>query len=180
VTAEDDVDGSLTPVCSPASGSVFPLGTTTVTCSARDSSGNEATATFTVQVRDSRPPVLTVPPDIQVEATGPSGAPVTFEVTATDLVDPSPVVSCSPSSGSTFGIRTTTVTCSATDSAGNNANASFGVTVTKPVGPSGIVLSPLAAGAIVVAIGAVVVAVVAFRRRKRKGRGPSGREGGTL
>jgi len=180
VTAEDDVDGSLTPVCSPASGSVFSLGTTTVTCTARDSSGNEATATFTVEVRDSRPPFLTVPADIQVEATGPSGAPVTFEVTATDLVDPSPVVSCSPSSGSTFGIGPTTVTCTATDSAGNIATASFEVTVTERVGPSGFVLSPLSAAAIGGAIGAVAVTLVAFVRRRRKGRGPSGGEGGTL
>jgi hypothetical protein len=180
VTAEDDVDGSLAPVCAPASGSVFPLGTTTVTCTARDSSGNEATATFTVEVRDSRPPVLTVPADIQVEAIGLSGATVTFEVTAADLVDSSPVVSCSPSSGSTFGIGTTTVTCTAMDSVGNTATASFEVTVTERVGPSGFVLSPLQASAVVVAIGALVITVVAIVRRRRKGRGPSGGEGGTL
>jgi hypothetical protein len=180
VTAKDDVDGSLPPACSPASGSVFPLGTTTVTCTARDSSGNEATATFTVEVRDSRPPVLTVPADIQVEATGPSGATVTFEVTAADLVDPSPVVSCSPASGSTVGIGTTTVMCTATDSAGNTVTGSFDVTVTEPVGPSGFVLSPLAVAAVVVAIAVVAVTVVAFMRRRRKNRGPSGGEGGTL
>jgi len=180
VTAEDDGDGSLIPACSPASGSVFPLGTTTVSCTARDSAGNEATATFTVEVRDSRPPVLTVPADIQVEATGPSGTPVTFEVTATDVVDPSPVVTCSPASGSTFDIGTTTVTCTATDSAGNTATASFEVTVTEPLGPPGFVLSPLAVAAVAVAIGVVAVTIVAFMRRRRKGRGPTGGEGGTL
>ena len=179
-TAQDDVDGSITPVCSPASGSVFPIGTTTVTCTATDSGGNGATATFTVEVRDSHPPVLAVPADIQVEASGPSGAAVTFDVTATDVVDPSLVVSCSPSSGSTFSIGTTTVTCTATDSAGNTVTASFEVTVTEPpVSPPGFVLSPLAAAAIVVAIGAVAVTVVALMRRRRAGRGPSGGEGGT-
>src|SRR4030095_3657494 len=37
-------------VCSPASGSIFPVGTTTVTCTATDSSGNTATCSFTVNV----------------------------------------------------------------------------------------------------------------------------------
>jgi len=47
-----DALGHMIPVtCVPASGSHFPLGTTTVTCSAVDASGNSATATFTVQVR---------------------------------------------------------------------------------------------------------------------------------
>ena len=31
-TATDTVDGSITPVCTPASGSTFALGPTTVTC----------------------------------------------------------------------------------------------------------------------------------------------------
>src|SRR4030095_2512739 len=35
-------------VCSPASGSVFALGTTTVTCTATDAAGNLATCSFTV------------------------------------------------------------------------------------------------------------------------------------
>ncbi|WP_240351229.1 HYR domain-containing protein [Streptomyces olivoreticuli] len=49
-TAKDDVDGDLPVACAPASGSLFPLGTTRVTCTATDSAGNKgsATATFTV------------------------------------------------------------------------------------------------------------------------------------
>ena len=35
-SAVDAVDGSLTPVCTPASGSTFPIAVTTVTCSATD------------------------------------------------------------------------------------------------------------------------------------------------
>jgi len=37
-------------VCSPASGSSFPIGTTQVTCTATDTHGNIATGTFTVSV----------------------------------------------------------------------------------------------------------------------------------
>lgn len=49
-TAEDAVDGTLPVTCTPSSGSLFPVGTTRVTCTATDSSGNTGTgtATFTV------------------------------------------------------------------------------------------------------------------------------------
>jgi HYR domain len=50
-TATDAVDGSIAPSCSPASGSLFPRETsTTVTCSATDSSSNSSSASFTVSV----------------------------------------------------------------------------------------------------------------------------------
>jgi uncharacterized repeat protein (TIGR01451 family) len=67
-SASDMVSGSLTPVCAPASGSVFPVGTNTVTCSAQDAAGNGATATFTITVvaqeDQHRAPTLTgITPD---------------------------------------------------------------------------------------------------------------------
>jgi Tol biopolymer transport system component len=68
---------------------------------------------------DRTPPVVEVPPRVTVNATGPAGAGAPFTVTATDDVDPAPVVSCAPASGSTFPIGDTTVNCSATDAAGN-------------------------------------------------------------
>ena len=71
--------------CTPASGSTFPLGATTVSCSATDKAGNTATGTFAVTVQDKTPPVVTVPADMTVDATGPSGAVVTFTVSALDL-----------------------------------------------------------------------------------------------
>ena len=54
VTAQDDVDGPLRASCSPASGSRFKVGRTTVRCSARDTSANPATAAFRVTVRRRR------------------------------------------------------------------------------------------------------------------------------
>jgi hypothetical protein len=51
VSAEDDTDPDPAVVCEPASGSTFAIGDTTVTCTATDASGNEATGSFTVHVR---------------------------------------------------------------------------------------------------------------------------------
>jgi hypothetical protein len=49
-TAKDNVDPHPSVVCAPASGSVFPIGTTTVSCTAKDASGNQSHGTFTVHV----------------------------------------------------------------------------------------------------------------------------------
>ena len=49
-TATDIADPNPSVDCVPASGSPIPVGTTTVTCVARDASGNETTASFTVAV----------------------------------------------------------------------------------------------------------------------------------
>jgi plastocyanin len=46
--AIDNIDELITPTCSPASGSVFAIGTTEVVCTATDSSGNIATNSFNV------------------------------------------------------------------------------------------------------------------------------------
>jgi predicted dienelactone hydrolase len=49
-TAIDDVDGERPVICTPASGSLFAIATTTVDCSASDRGGNTSTAQFTVTV----------------------------------------------------------------------------------------------------------------------------------
>jgi hypothetical protein len=120
--------------CSPASGSTFAIGTTTVNCSATDAANNTANGSFTVTVQDTTSPNITnVPSDIITEATSSAGATVTFtKPTATDIVDgalSSDKVSCDHQLDDPFPIGTTTVTCSATDSSGNTASASFNVTV---------------------------------------------------
>jgi LPXTG-site transpeptidase (sortase) family protein len=50
VTATDAVDASPVVFCAPASGSTFPLGSTTVDCTATDLSGNQSSGSFTVAV----------------------------------------------------------------------------------------------------------------------------------
>ena len=51
VTAQDAVDGTVPAACSPRSGSAFKVGRTKVSCSATDTSGNSARATFTITVK---------------------------------------------------------------------------------------------------------------------------------
>src|SRR5205823_3608950 len=120
-SAVDLVDGPVTVQCAPPSGSTFPLGTTTVTCTAIDAHGNTATATFTVKVQDTTPPAIGAAPDVTAEATGPTGAVVTFPMpAATDAVGPV-TVTCDPASGSLFSLGETMVTCTAVDGAGNAA-----------------------------------------------------------
>jgi hypothetical protein len=127
--AEDNPDP--TPVCSPADGTFIPLGTTTVNCSVTDSGGLTVSGSFRITVVDTTRPVLAGTPGNQsVNTTNPAGAAVTYSApTATDLVDASPVVTCSPASGSVFPVGSTTVVCTARDSSGNVSTSSFTVTV---------------------------------------------------
>src|SRR5215217_6195624 len=159
---QDNVGRDITISCDPGSGNTFGLGTapsapasastsdtifmqsaspsTSVSCEATDSSGNSANGNFTVTVQDTTPPVFTPPPlPITVEATGPDGAKVNFTVSATDIVDGSVPVKCTPQSGDTFRLNTTTVNCQATDSSGNSTNGSFTVTVQDTTAPEIIV-----------------------------------------
>jgi hypothetical protein len=124
-TATDQVDGSRPVSCSPASGSVFPLGLTTVTCTASDKAGNTSSTTFSVTVADTTPPALTLPEAITATATSTGGAVVTYVASATDNVDGPFTPACSPPSGSTFPLGTTTVNCAATDAHGNTAAGTF-------------------------------------------------------
>jgi hypothetical protein len=134
-TATDAVDGSVPVTCAPPSGSVFPLGETTVNCSAVDAASNQAQGSFKVTVADTTAPVLSLPANMTVPATGPNGATVSFTATATDVVDGSATVTCVPASGSVFPVGETTVNCSAVDAAGNQAQGSFKVTVTDAAAP---------------------------------------------
>ena len=150
-TAFDDVNGPVPVTCVPPSGSRFLVGTTTVTCSAADSppvpvpgrgdtNNQVGTATFTVVVKDTTVPIVTVPGDITTEATGTAGAIVTFGASATDLVSGAITPTCTPASGSTFAIGVATVTCTATDGSGNMGGAVFTVTVRDTTTP--IVTAP--------------------------------------
>jgi hypothetical protein len=130
--ATDSVDPNPDVSCSPASGSTFPIGTSNVSCTATDDAGNTSTpVTFTVTVQDTTAPTLTgMPSDRTVLATSASGAQVSWtDPGADDAVDPAPSVACVPASGSTFGPGTTTVTCTASDDAGNSDSETFNVSV---------------------------------------------------
>ena len=51
VSANDAIDGLVPVTCSPASGSMFPVGMTIVNCSASDLHGNTANGSFTVSIQ---------------------------------------------------------------------------------------------------------------------------------
>jgi uncharacterized protein DUF4394/HYR domain-containing protein len=128
-SVSDNCPGVGMPMCSPASGSFFPVGTTTVTCTATDASGNSASCTFTVRVNDTQPPTITCPANaVAVTPTaGGTGVVVCFPPpTATDNC-PGVTTMCVPASGSPFPVGTTTVTCTATDASGNTATCTFTV-----------------------------------------------------
>jgi hypothetical protein len=51
VSADDDHDPAPTLSCSPASQTVFPIGATTVNCTATDDAGNSTSGAFAITVR---------------------------------------------------------------------------------------------------------------------------------
>jgi hypothetical protein len=134
VDAEDNPDP--TPACSPASGSTFHLGTTTVACSVTDAGGLSASGSFSVSVTDTTAPDLGLPGNLTAEAAGASGASVSFTTSASDAVDGSVPVNCDHASGDMFSLGTTTVTCSAADGAGNSTSGSFDVSIGDSTAPS--------------------------------------------
>jgi len=154
-TAADAVDGTAAVTCTRASGSTFPLGDTVVSCSSSDQAGNNATAQFAIKVQDTSAPALSKPVDLTVTATSAAGASATYSPTATDAVSGTVAAVCTPKSGSTFALGTTTVSCTATDTAGNTSPAqTFTVNVAAPW--SGV-LAPLNAnGSSVYKIGSTI------------------------
>jgi hypothetical protein len=125
------VDGpcpNVIAVCIPPSGSLFPIGPTTVTCHAEMGSKSSDPCSFLVTVVDTQAPVITCPAPIVVNATSPAGAVVTFTPVATDNCG-APTIISTPASGSVFAIGDTTVTSVAKDAAQNQASCSFNIHV---------------------------------------------------
>lgn len=141
-TATDAAEGPKPVSCNPASGSTFPLGGTTVTCTASDSHGNTSAASFTVNVVDTTKPNLIVPADRTVYADTPSGighegygVPSFLNgASATDTVDPNPRVGNDAPELLTVGVHT--VTFGATDFSGNTTLKSAVIEV-LPMPPAG-------------------------------------------
>lgn len=118
----------------------------TFTCTAT-SAGGTSSGSVTIR-RDTTSPQLALPADITVEATGPSGATVTYAASASDNLDSSPVLGCSPASGSVFPLGTTVVTCTALDDADNPSLGSFRVTMVDTTPPLLVVSGNLSVDAV--------------------------------
>ena len=110
-----------------ASGSVFPIGTTTNTFVVTDASGNTATCSFTVTVNDTELPTITCNAPVVVNNDlGVCGAVVTYSNSSTDNC-PGQVITQTAglASGSVFPVGTTTNTFVVTDASGNTATLQF-------------------------------------------------------
>lgn len=149
--ANVDYSASVTDNCSasiafsPASGSFFSIGTTTVTATATDASSNTSTCTFEVTVSDDQAPTISCVSD-QSRSTN-SG--VCSYTTVGDEFDPTAYDdNCSGStilndynnssslSGATFSKGTTSVTWTVTDASGNTTSCSNTITVTDDEKPT--------------------------------------------
>lgn len=126
----------LTPTSNFVSGTIFPMGVTTVTAQAIDALGNTITSTFTITVADTTSPSINLPANLTVEANVTGGANVVLpQATANDTVDANPTVSENLSSGF-FPLGTTPVVVTATDSVGNTTTNIFTVTVVDHTAPT--------------------------------------------
>jgi hypothetical protein len=118
-------------------GDQFPIGTTRVTYTAIDSAGNQTCACFNITVSDNEAPVISnVPADISVGTdAGQNYATVLWtEPTASDNAGIASFTA-SHNPGEQFAIGVTTVTYTAVDNSGNQATASFSITVIEDEPP---------------------------------------------
>lgn len=138
-SATDNGTG-ISVTCNPPTGSTFPLGTTIVNCSATDSAGNMGTSTFNIIVQDTTPPIMSSQSNISQES--PLGVSLAVNwnaITGNDAVDGIITANCDYSSGSSFSMGTTTVTCIAQDTRGNSANRMFDVFIYDSTAPTATV-----------------------------------------
>jgi hypothetical protein len=108
-----------------ASGSAFPVGTTTVTYTATDVNGNTTTASFNVVVTDTQLPVISTNGDQTVDTTlGTCEATVTVTASATDncsVGTPTGIRSDGKLLTDLFPVGITTIRWNVADANGNNA-----------------------------------------------------------
>ncbi|MGH9802085.1 MAG: HYR domain-containing protein, partial [Blastocatellia bacterium] len=129
--------GCGTVTCTPASGSFFMVGTTTVTCTTTAGPG----CTFTVRVVDNQAPSVTCPANVNAVTNNTSG---TCSASSVTLGTATAIDNCGGTLTATgtrsdsqplsapYPVGVTTITWSATDAAGNTGSCQQTVTVTNP------------------------------------------------
>ncbi len=111
----------------------FPLGMTTVTWTATDTSGLSTSDTQIITVIDTTAPLITPPSDVVVEAVSISDNLVKLgTATATDIIGIDSITSDAPV---TFPFGDTIVTWTATDTSGNSVSTTQTVTVIDTTAP---------------------------------------------
>jgi gliding motility-associated-like protein len=114
---------------------IFPIGTTTVTWTVTDASGNTATATQLVNVVDQTAPTVQVQLDVTVSTTEgceATGVVLSAPVTSDNCTNELTVVNNAPA---VYPIGTTVVTWTVTDAAGNFTTATQNVIVVDNTAP---------------------------------------------
>ncbi|MGA1076298.1 MAG: HYR domain-containing protein, partial [Ilumatobacteraceae bacterium] len=138
-----DNAGPVDVACAPASGDVFELGGTTVSCTATDGSQNTAQTSFTVTVVDELPPVFGTATDQTFTPAAPGVEGIDFMLPVVSDNSGVATVLCDPASGSVLAVGDTEVSCTAMDESGHRARASFMVTVVDVVPPVWESLAPM-------------------------------------
>jgi hypothetical protein len=177
VTASDH-DDSTEVACTKNNSFVASVGSTTVECSATDSSGNRATCIFFVTVFDVTAPVLDCrPPDSMqiIDDKGADTVPALYTASAEDAVDGTVVPVCNVTLGEPLAPGTHVVACVAQDAASNQGACVFSITVHGGAGNTSASAagSPVAAaaGAACGVLVLVLIAAMVYRRRRKRGAG---------
>ncbi|MBL0317035.1 MAG: HYR domain-containing protein, partial [Flavobacteriales bacterium] len=133
---------AVTRTVGPASGSTFPIGTTVVTHTATDASGNISTCSFNVVVTDNIAPTVTCPGN-QTLALGSSCTVAlpdyTSLVTTSDNCTATSALTIvqSPVAGTTItSAGNTVITITVTDAAGNVGTCTFTLTTSDTTAPT--------------------------------------------
>lgn len=125
-------DVVVTQTGGPVSGSVFSLGSTTVTFLAEDEFGNTSTCSYDIIVEDDDAPVIDCPSDLIVSA-DPGNCSAVVNFIAPSITEncggESIIQTSGPVSGSTFNIGSTPITFTATDGVGNSSECTYNIVV---------------------------------------------------
>ncbi|XP_071816734.1 uncharacterized protein [Apostichopus japonicus] len=142
VTCTDD-NAVQSVLCTPASGSFFSIGTTSISCTCTDNAGNIDTCVFDGIVSvsgDNTPPVVQNCPTGGVSATAEPNLAGGFAtwgpIIVTDDSGQTPSVASQFSSGDFFAIGMTSVLITYSDAAGNSVSCAFEVTITDVTPPT--------------------------------------------
>ena len=140
VSASDRVDAKAAAQCTPASGSVFAPGTTSVSCGAADFSGNRSSGRFDVTVSVAAPVAVassTTAPATTTTSTASEPAPTTTSTTTTPtttttaLTTTSTTTSPTTTSTSTTTPSTTTTTAASTTTPSTTTTTAAATTTTQ-------------------------------------------------
>ncbi|XP_071965724.1 uncharacterized protein [Antedon mediterranea] len=136
---KDNSHKNLVAECSPAPGSHFRLGETTVHCSATDAYGHRGDCTFMANVVAAMgefenittdPPKISCPTDrMRILTNSAEGAQVFYYPATYVYAEREQLAPCSPASGSHFEVGITTVSCQAMDLLGRSDKCSFEISV---------------------------------------------------